>query len=407
MASLEALTNEELHRELLKHGFPNMPVTSTTRKVLVKKLQLKLDNGTAKSNRRETIDVTKFSSDEEPEEVVKVTKKKEDFNRRRTVGGEKLPSVAISAGSNKRRSGRVTPLTDLLPGGKRQTPVPVPEFGEESDEDEIRLVIEHRPPSVVADRRSKSKSPSLGKSDTVTTSYKHVPAVPTIPESPIIIEDEFEEPDDEEDDYEELEDFVAPPPPPPKVENRYQPATRYSELGESSMADNFKVSHFFSKHDFSPTDWQKRRPITVSGGGQTGSYDFEEPLLSKSSTSNFASPSFTGLSSQSRYSASTYRPSTGADAGFAVTAPEIDLSKSPYLSSFTRRLSNLKVDPLDSGIRTRRTYGDRPAASRRKTDTLWDNVKHVVLALHRKYKVHFSILLVALVLLLIFVVFFM
>jgi LEM domain len=237
MANLEALSNEELHRELLKHGFPNMPVTTTTRKVLVKKLQLKLENGTPKSIRRETIDVTKFSSDEEPEEVAKTDRKKEDTNRRRTVGGEKLSNVVISAGSNKRRSGRVTPFAELLPS-KRQTPVP--EFVEESDEDEIQLVIQHRPSSVVPDRRSKSKSPSLGKSDTITTSYKHVPAVPTIPESPIIIEDEFEEPDDEEeDDYDDEPVVVASPPSrPEKVENRYQPSNRYSEISDSSKAGN-------------------------------------------------------------------------------------------------------------------------------------------------------------------------
>jgi hypothetical protein len=86
METLEALSNEALHRELLKQGFPNMPVTNTSRKVLLKKLKLKMENGSApKNNRRETIDDTKFSSEHL---VIKITKKNEESSRRQTVGGE-------------------------------------------------------------------------------------------------------------------------------------------------------------------------------------------------------------------------------------------------------------------------------------------------------------------------------
>jgi hypothetical protein len=243
METLEALSNEALHRELLKQGFPNMPVTNTTRKVLLKKLKLKMENGSApKNNRRETIDVTKFSSDEEPEHlVIKITKKKEESSRRQTVGGEKLSkSIDLvntnvpSTNSTKRRSGRITPFGEQSQPARKTPAEEIAE--EESDEEEIRFVVERRPPSVT-ERRSKSKSPSLSKSDTITTSYKHIPAVSTIIESPIIIEDEFEEPDDEEDDF-----FDEPVP--EKVENRYEPSamtSRYSDLSRKTDSGRKKL----------------------------------------------------------------------------------------------------------------------------------------------------------------------
>lgn len=64
MDNLEQVSDDELRRRLLQYGLPNLPVTSTTRKILIKKLRLIMDSEKTKL-RRETATATRYSSDEE------------------------------------------------------------------------------------------------------------------------------------------------------------------------------------------------------------------------------------------------------------------------------------------------------------------------------------------------------
>lgn len=64
MDNLDTLSDDELRRRLMQFGFPNLPVTSTTRSILVKKLRNYMDTEKSKL-RRETSYATRYSSDEE------------------------------------------------------------------------------------------------------------------------------------------------------------------------------------------------------------------------------------------------------------------------------------------------------------------------------------------------------
>lgn len=64
MDNLEQVSDEELRRRLLQYGLPNMPVTITTRKILIKKLRLVMEGEKAKLKRQTTL-ATRYSSDEE------------------------------------------------------------------------------------------------------------------------------------------------------------------------------------------------------------------------------------------------------------------------------------------------------------------------------------------------------
>lgn len=64
MDNLDQLSDDELRRRLLQFGFPNLPVTSTTRKILIKKLRNYMDTERTKL-RRETTHATRYSSDED------------------------------------------------------------------------------------------------------------------------------------------------------------------------------------------------------------------------------------------------------------------------------------------------------------------------------------------------------
>lgn len=44
MVNVDNLTDSELRSKLIEYGFPVMPITNTTRKVMVKKLKLLMEN---------------------------------------------------------------------------------------------------------------------------------------------------------------------------------------------------------------------------------------------------------------------------------------------------------------------------------------------------------------------------
>lgn len=64
MDNLEQVSDDELRRRLLQYGLPNIPVTMTTRKTLIKRLRLVMEGEKAKL-RRQTTMATRYSSDEE------------------------------------------------------------------------------------------------------------------------------------------------------------------------------------------------------------------------------------------------------------------------------------------------------------------------------------------------------
>lgn len=61
---MDHLSDNELRQRLLQYGFPNLPITATTRKVLIKKLRNHMESEQAKL-KQATSFVTRYSSDED------------------------------------------------------------------------------------------------------------------------------------------------------------------------------------------------------------------------------------------------------------------------------------------------------------------------------------------------------
>ncbi|XP_049825113.1 inner nuclear membrane protein Man1 isoform X3 [Aethina tumida] len=104
MVDVDKLTDAELRTKLLEFGFPVMPITGTTRKVMTKKLKLLLENknkigGDGASGRRS---LGRYSSEEESDNDVKTVKK--DKNRRATMAAPLMQPPQASRGrrSNSR-----------------------------------------------------------------------------------------------------------------------------------------------------------------------------------------------------------------------------------------------------------------------------------------------------------------
>lgn len=169
ITNLEDLSNDEIRVKLLEYGFANLPVTQTTRKVLVKKLKNAMETQKTK-NRRDIVAVIKSSDEEDIPE----TKKREKTPRRATIAvtekTKKAPASSSSSESipraetpskttNSRRSSRATPAKDQKPVVSSTASI----INEESDDDIVEVRTYTR----------RSKTPTISKSETVRTSYKN------------------------------------------------------------------------------------------------------------------------------------------------------------------------------------------------------------------------------------------
>ncbi|XP_060533483.1 inner nuclear membrane protein Man1-like isoform X2 [Cylas formicarius] len=121
MVDVDKLSDAEIRTKLLEFGFPVMPITGTTRKVMVKKLKLLLENKDRKVGSSEgRRSLGRYSSEEESDNEAKRIKK--DKNRRATMAApisqapktaKKIvePEVASSSPNRQIRNATVTTTT--------------------------------------------------------------------------------------------------------------------------------------------------------------------------------------------------------------------------------------------------------------------------------------------------------
>lgn len=150
------MTNDEIRLRLLQYGLPNMPVTDTTRKVLVKKLKLAVEGQKTKT-RRETVAVSKFSSDEDPEPEVR--SKGEKTPRRATIAiAEKKKS--LPSNGTEAVKGVTRRLSRNTPAKEKPAVTSTTAILEDTDDDIIEVPVTRR-----------SKTPTLARSNVVRTSH--------------------------------------------------------------------------------------------------------------------------------------------------------------------------------------------------------------------------------------------
>lgn len=116
MDDLNLLSNEELKYRLTQFGFANLPVTNTTRKVLIKKLKNHMENEKSKL-RRDTSYATRYSSDEDFSQSDKEPTTKKRFPRS-TIG---IPSHNRPFRTDINTKGMPPPSPSLPISSKRKT----------------------------------------------------------------------------------------------------------------------------------------------------------------------------------------------------------------------------------------------------------------------------------------------
>lgn len=359
---LDDLTNDQLRLRLLEYGMANMPVTSTTRKVLIKKLRNVLEGGasgdktpTAKSTRRETIAVARFSSGDDSDEPAaptaaaiarataqrktKAPSSERSSGRRATIGVSAAasskpvaPELVVSQLTpsqpkpitTRRSSGRLTPSA-ISDGAKPSAPIsraPAVITLQEDSDDEIEFVPVVRP-TASPGRSRQSRSPSMGKSETVVTSFKQVQAPAAIAEA----SDESDAMADTSGEA-EMRSF--------NISNSGQhgsnAALNYGTSGGGSpLKSTLANKQYFSSSKSSSTTTTTKTsyaPSAVDLNVSAGRRYTSGAGISTAPTTTWQLP------------ATPARQSDQHDDLIVTDA------HTPYLSDFTRRLSRLRAEPL-------------------------------------------------------------
>ncbi|KAJ8921167.1 hypothetical protein NQ315_013639 [Exocentrus adspersus] len=99
MVDVDKMSDAELRTKLLEFGFPVMPITGTTRKVMTKKLKLLLENKNKIGSDGGRRSLGRYSSEEESDTEVKVTKKRD--NRRATMAAPVMQPPANTTRNRK------------------------------------------------------------------------------------------------------------------------------------------------------------------------------------------------------------------------------------------------------------------------------------------------------------------
>lgn len=350
MDNLDDLTNDQIRLKLVEHGLANIPVTTTTRKVQLKRLRAAIDGGAAATggdkvtkNRRETIHVANKDPVEADAKIKTAASEKAKSGRRATISAAasasatasaipiktNTPSVVESAAAPSRVSSRRTSLRASV-GSEPSEPAPATKFTskvpsivdvpEEMEVEDVPFI----PISQKRTQRS-SRSPSLSKSETVVTAFKQVLSRTTpIPEEIVTISDEDED-------------------------NRDNILNDFDTSGEQELAQ-FTTAYA----DFKPQTVERKQSSNVHRSSVGASFATTSTSYKPSAADDYK---FSG-GAQRRYTTTTsswnqppaeqrYRtPEKGAFGDGAL--PEVN---TPYLSDFTRRLSKLRAEPLDEECR--------------------------------------------------------
>ncbi|KAL5288274.1 hypothetical protein ACFFRR_008863 [Megaselia abdita] len=381
--NLESLSNADLREQCKIFGLPNVPVTDTSRKILIRKLKLAMEgpaNGEKdKTKRRETIHVVSKPVEKKIEiEVKKSLDVSRSSGRRTTIAA--TSSIPEPEKIDRRRSSRYSSTSsEKKPVElKRKTAI----LEEDSDDDlELVQAVENaektqkevtpsrtKAASSQESRERRSRSASLQKSPTVTTSYNKDVVPSTVHET-----------EESETDNEILTQNVykyndAKPFVPTKTERQtyYKPtvvpslnvsSSRYSNLGTTSTA----------RHNITTA-------TTVTSG---------------LGTSNLSR----------RYTTGTTHKYDDDEEDDDVQEVEIGGGHTPYYSDFTRRLERLKNEQLNlSGKKERerevplsRNYPRRQMTSAAVQN---DAFKGFFMNLDRKYGIKQKLMIIGAVFLL-------
>lgn len=288
MADLvDSMTAAELRTKLAEYGLPVMPITASTRNLMAKKLKLVMESKGEGKNADSRRSLAKYSSGEDSDMDVSKASKEKSKSRRTTVGGAMLPPVTSKLPPVTNKLRKTTPK-------KSDSPAKLDDKDSESDTEPIKTQEETK---TITTRR-------------VTRTYKTHPTVV------------------EHEDYETGSDS--------DVDVKSTSTNTY----KSPLASSLPYKGLSGRSDYISSSYPSTSLTSELAAHPVPSYSYtsSSDLNNIRSRLGLSAPISGGdrpsLSTSYSSSYSSYKPA-------AVPEEVVD---SPYLSSFTRRLSALKTD---------------------------------------------------------------
>lgn len=422
--NLESLDNASLRKKCLEFGLPNVPITDTSRKLLIRKLRVAMNgevDDKTKKNRRETIHVTKIPAlvdtnapTAAPATTEEAPKRIPSRLNRRTIAVTSVTSTvddqSLSSSAKpqviteRRQSGLRTQAENTVPvSQKRKTATVLAEEEEEDDDDVILLEAAEQGEKEIVIPRAR-RSVSLTKTGVVTTSYSQE----TVAAAPKTVNET-----ESESEY----DYTS------KYANLYEPISR-----PLTQSQPIQTSYGLSEPRLTvePDRFLGFQTTSVNRTSIEPDLTYNKPSQ-PSAASRYSSlgsgykETINTTTTNRRYTSGGYGTASGSTTKYSSLYDDQEENdenqpETPYLSDFARRLERLKAEPLVKGIETPRNAPMKRetqrfhSAGRRTTmpnDSVADSFKNFVFALDRKYKLkrNFSILFAVILILFIYIVF--
>lgn len=395
MAELEALSNKELKQKCVQYGMPNVPVTDSSRKILIRRLEAAMSskpaaNTPTKTNRRETLHVSKpsevASSPKITTNINNATKQASRPSRRTIAATERHVTTTTTVSEPE--------YSDVSPDRVEQKPV--------------KTKTPEKAPTLYPKLPAKEPSPKpqlLSKTGVVTTSYvqETTPVNTTYADSDAI--DLFE-------GFEVQEEPIQKP-------VIIRPEYSHVPVSESKVSTTAPL------------------PASLSSStrySSLNSYNYNKPnyLSSTNVRKSFIPPSnaYNKTIGSSHYS-QAYEAEIEDEEDFEddvvlVEESPIKEVEAPFLSQFARNLEHLKATPLRHSIGPTKitppksTLRNRDVYNRRTIGTPSVNInprrtinpshqggdssfRQLLLAMEEKYHLKHSLILISIFIMAVFI----
>lgn len=426
MAELEALSNKELRQKCMEYGMPNVPVTDSSRKILIRRLEAAISGKPiattpAKPNRRETMHVSK------PSEVASSPKI--------TINNNTTTTKPAAAATSNRPSRRTIAVPERHVA--TTTTVSEPEYSDvspdrvEPEPIKIKTKTPEKPTTLYPKLPAKEPSPKpqqLSKTGVVTTSYMQE----TKPVNTMYAETE---------EIDSAEEYVEEPI--KKSVNIPPPLLSYVPVSESKVSTTAPLTASLSSSNrySSMSSYNYNAPPTSSLSSSAGlsTTNIRKSYIPPSSLSYSNRPSMMQQQQQQQRQQQQYQYEYEAELEedddedydeeedvVLVEESPIKDAETPFLSQFARNLETLKATPIrhsvgptkitppKSNLRSREAaYSRRTIASPSTTinprrtiktnDEVDSSFRQFILAMEEKYHLKHSLILISIFIVAVFI----
>lgn len=336
-AALEALSNKELRQKCIEHGMPNVPVTDSSRKILIRRLEAVMSGKPAtpnKTNRRETMHVSKPSEMKEMASSAKITAVNNNNTTSNKTPASNRPSRRTIAATERHVTTTTTvsepEYSDVSPDRGEDVPKMLPPKAKTPEKPTLYPKLPAKEPS--------PKPQILSKTGVVSTSYVQESSINKTYASP------------EDDGIDSTEEDIIEEPIKKTLSNVAPTYTSYVPLSESKVSTSAPLSQTLSsstRYSSLGSSYNYSKPTTTTSSTSSVRQSYEAPTRTSYQTNRIGKPYVTEAFDVED------EDEDEDEEDEVVLVEDSPVGKdvqTPFLSQFARNLETLKATPLRHSV---------------------------------------------------------